>query len=100
MADKSDLISKTFQRAEKHLQERLKAGYLQKYDHHVVPGYNLNASFSTNDQDLNNIKQLYQNFPYECDLPKPLLPPAKLPRTGNVILKYISNLKYILLKLL
>ncbi|XP_043669671.1 uncharacterized protein LOC122629877 isoform X1 [Vespula pensylvanica] len=81
MAEKSDLISKTFQRAEKHLQERLRTGYLQKYDHHVVPGYNLNISFATDDQDLNNIKQLYQKYPYECDLPKPLLPPVKLPRT-------------------
>ncbi|XP_015190954.1 PREDICTED: uncharacterized protein LOC107074221 isoform X1 [Polistes dominula] len=81
MAERSDLISKTFQRAERYLQERLKSGYLQKYDHHMVPGYNLNTSFGTDDRDLNYIKQLYQKFPYEHDLPKPLLPPAKLPRT-------------------
>ncbi|KAI4504053.1 hypothetical protein M0802_000524 [Mischocyttarus mexicanus] len=62
-------------------QERLKPGFLQKYDHYTVPGYNLNTSFGTDNRDLNYIRKFYQKFPYEHDLPKPLLPPAKLPRT-------------------
>ncbi|KAK2586316.1 hypothetical protein KPH14_010616 [Odynerus spinipes] len=81
MTTQNDLSSKTFQRAEKHLQGKLKTGYLQKYDHHVVPGHNLNKSLYIDNWNLDKVKKLYQAFPYECDLPKPLLPPAKLPRT-------------------
>ncbi|XP_025162233.1 uncharacterized protein LOC105191284 isoform X2 [Harpegnathos saltator] len=45
-----------------------------------MPGYNLNKTY-IEEWDEENIMGLFQEFPYNCDLPKPLLPPAKLPRT-------------------
>ena len=80
---KRELNSKAFKRAENNLLSKLNNTFLKNYPHHVMPGYNLNKSPCIETWDEGNAQGLYQEFPYNCDLPKPLLPPAKLSRTGN-----------------
>lgn len=79
-------MTKSFKRAENNLQNKLNTAFLKNYPHHLMPGYNLNKSLCIDDLDEENILELFQEFPYNCDLPKPLLPPARLPRTGILIL--------------
>ncbi|XP_054005973.1 uncharacterized protein LOC128890953 [Hylaeus anthracinus] len=81
MEDQSILTSKAYKRAESNLKDKLKSVFLRNYPHHLVPGYNLHNNFSGDDIDLENVVQQYQDYPYYCDLPRPLLPPAKLPRS-------------------
>lgn len=76
------LTSKTFKRAENNLQNKLSNTFMKNYSHHLMPGYNLNKSSCIEEWNEENIIGLFQEFPYNCDLPKPLLPPAKLSRTG------------------
>ncbi|XP_014479714.1 PREDICTED: uncharacterized protein LOC106747002 [Dinoponera quadriceps] len=78
---KQDSRSKTFKRAEKNLQNKLSTTFLKNYPHHLMPGYNLNKSPCIEEWDEENIIGFFQEFPYNCDFPKPLLPPARLPRT-------------------
>ncbi|EGI58091.1 PREDICTED: uncharacterized protein LOC105153231 isoform X1 [Acromyrmex echinatior] len=78
---KHELKSKAFKRAENNLLSKLNNTFLKNYPHHVMPGYNLNRSPCIETWDEGNAQGLYQEFPYNCDLPKPLLPPAKLSRT-------------------
>lgn len=77
-----ELKSKAFKRAEKNLLSKLSAVFLKSYPHHVMPGYNLNKLSCIEKWDEKSVMELYQEFPYNCDLPKPLLPPARLSRTG------------------
>ncbi|XP_066595492.1 uncharacterized protein TAF1C-like isoform X2 [Prorops nasuta] len=81
MDNRNDLESKIFKRAESHIQAKLKPTFLKTYPHYIVPGLNLNKLSSLEDETSENIMGLYQDFPFSCDLPRPLLPPAKLPRT-------------------
>lgn len=83
--------SKTFKRAEKNLQNKFSIAFLKNYPHHLMPGYNLNKSSCIEEYDEENVIGLFQEFPYNCDLPKPLLPPAKLPRAGILILVIVEN---------
>ncbi|KYQ55896.1 hypothetical protein ALC60_05178 [Trachymyrmex zeteki] len=76
-----ELNSKAFKRAENNLLAKLNNAFLKNYPHHVMPGYNLNRSPCIETWNEENVQGLYQEFPYICDLPKPLLPPAKLSRT-------------------
>lgn len=76
-----ELKSKAFKRAENNLLNKLSMAFLKNYPHHVMPGYNLNRSPCIEEWNEENVQGLYQDFPYNCDLPKPLLPPAKLSRT-------------------
>ncbi|XP_077261778.1 TATA box-binding protein-associated factor RNA polymerase I subunit C-like [Temnothorax americanus] len=76
-----ELKSKAFKRAENNLLNKLGTAFLKNYPHHVMPGYNLNRSPCIEKWDEDNAIGLCQEFPYNCDLPKPLLPPAKLSRT-------------------
>ncbi|XP_025989120.2 uncharacterized protein LOC105193210 isoform X2 [Solenopsis invicta] len=78
---RQELKSKAFKRAENNMINKLSNDFLKKYPHHVVPGYNLNRSPCIEKWDEENVMGLYQDFPYNCDLPKPILPPAKLSRT-------------------
>lgn len=78
-----ELKSKAFKRAESNLLNKLSNAFLKNYPHHVMPGYNLNKSPYIKEWDEESVMGLNQEFPYNCDLPKPLLPPAKLSRTGN-----------------
>ncbi|XP_018366150.1 PREDICTED: uncharacterized protein LOC108763216 isoform X2 [Trachymyrmex cornetzi] len=78
---KRELNTKLFKRAENNLLSKLNNAFLKNYPHHVMPGYNLNRSPCIETWDEGNAQGLYQEFPYNCDLPKPLLPPAKLSRT-------------------
>lgn len=77
-----ELNSKAFKRAESNLQNKLSVIFLKNHPHHLMPGYNLNKSPCIEEWDEQNAIGLYQDFPYNCDLPKPLLPPGKLSRTG------------------
>jgi len=86
------LKSKAFKRAENSLLNKLNAAFLKNYPHHVMPGYNLNISPCIDKWDEESAMGLYQEFPYNCDLPKPLLPPAKLSRTGNCNIDMNQNL--------
>ncbi|XP_076178174.1 TATA box-binding protein-associated factor RNA polymerase I subunit C-like isoform X2 [Ptiloglossa arizonensis] len=81
MEDQSILMSKAYKRAESNLKAKLKSTFLRSYPHYLIPGYNLHNDFSADDLDLENVVEQYQDYPYYCDLPKPLLPPAKLPRS-------------------
>lgn len=83
MRKAQELKSKAFKRAESNLLNKLCGAFLKNYPHHVMPGYNLNRSPCIEKWDEESAMGLYQEFPYNCDLPKPLLPPAKLSRTGN-----------------
>ncbi|KYN08064.1 PREDICTED: uncharacterized protein LOC108776494 [Cyphomyrmex costatus] len=78
---KNELSLKGFKRAENNLLRKLNSAFLKNYPHHVMPGYNLNRSPCNETWDEESAQGLYQEFPYNCDLPKPLLPPAKLSRT-------------------
>lgn len=82
MSLKQQLRSKSFKRAENNLQTKLSNAFLKNYPHYLMPGYNLNKSLNIEEWNEKNVIELFQDFPYSCDLPKPLLPPAKLPRTG------------------
>ncbi|KAL0128074.1 hypothetical protein PUN28_003363 [Cardiocondyla obscurior] len=46
-----------------------------------MPGYNLSKSPCIEEWNEESAIGLFQEFPYNCDLPKPLLPPATLSRT-------------------
>ena len=81
MEEQSILASKAYKRAERNLKDKLKPTFLKHYPHHLVPGYNLHNNVFVDDVDLENVVEQYQDYPYHCDLPKPLLPPARLPRT-------------------
>ncbi|XP_076245686.1 TATA box-binding protein-associated factor RNA polymerase I subunit C-like isoform X2 [Calliopsis andreniformis] len=83
MEEQSILTSKAYKRAESNLKEKLKSTFLKHYAHHLVPGYNLHSNFSVDDVDVENIVEQYQDYPYHCDLPRPFLPPARLPRMLN-----------------
>ncbi|KAM0736332.1 hypothetical protein ACS0PU_010293 [Formica fusca] len=78
---KQELKSKGFKRAESNLLNKFSTTFLKNYPHHVMPGYNLNKSSCIEEWDEESAMGLYQEFPYNCDLPKPLLPPARLSRT-------------------
>ncbi|KZC10848.1 PREDICTED: uncharacterized protein LOC107189068 [Dufourea novaeangliae] len=80
MEDQSILTSKAYKRVEANLKDKLKPTFLKTYPHHLMPGYNLHNDFSVDDFDLENVVGQYQDYPYHCDLPRPLLPPVKLPR--------------------
>ncbi|XP_032690127.1 uncharacterized protein LOC116853254 [Odontomachus brunneus] len=73
--------SKTFKRAENNLQNKLSKAFMKNYSHHLMPGYNRNKSICIEEWNEENAIGLFQDFPYNCELPKPLLPPAKLSRT-------------------
>ncbi|KOC68409.1 hypothetical protein WH47_03567 [Habropoda laboriosa] len=81
MEEQSILTTKSYKRAETNLKDKLKSTFLKQHSHYLVPGYNLHSNFSVDDSDLENVINQYQEYPYHCDLPKPLLPPAKLPRS-------------------
>ncbi|XP_076751559.1 TATA box-binding protein-associated factor RNA polymerase I subunit C-like [Xylocopa sonorina] len=81
MEDQSILTSKSYKRAETNLKDKLKPAFLKHQPHYLVPGFNLHRNFSVDDSDLENIIEQYQEYPYYCDLSKPLLPPSKLPRS-------------------
>lgn len=85
MEEQSILTSKSYQRAKTNLKDKLKSVFLDHYPHYLIPGYNLHSNFSTDDSNLENVIEQYQEYPYHCDLPKPLLPPAKVPRNGKSI---------------
>ncbi|XP_076279135.1 TATA box-binding protein-associated factor RNA polymerase I subunit C-like [Lasioglossum baleicum] len=81
MEDQNILTSKAYKRADTNLRDRLKPSFLKNYPHYLVPGYNLHNNFSVDDVDLENAVEQYQDYPYHCDLPRPLLPPVRVPRT-------------------
>ncbi|XP_020279427.1 uncharacterized protein LOC109852575 [Pseudomyrmex gracilis] len=76
-----ELRSKAFNRAANNLVNKLNATFLKNYPHHVMPGYNMNKLSVTKQWNEETALEFYQEFPYSCELPKPLLPPARLPRT-------------------
>ncbi|OAD52878.1 hypothetical protein WN48_11255 [Eufriesea mexicana] len=90
MEEQNILTSKSYKRAEANLKNKLKLAFLKHHPHYLVPGYNLHSNFSVDDFDLENVVEQYQEYPYHCDLPKPLLPPAKLPRNGDPALELVT----------
>ncbi|XP_015601100.1 uncharacterized protein LOC107270526 isoform X2 [Cephus cinctus] len=75
-----DSSQKSLSRAEAGLHGKLKTRYVKYHPHYLVCGYNLHNTKYANYTDVESIMDLYQEFTFNCDLPKPLLPPAKLPR--------------------
>ncbi|XP_012280790.1 uncharacterized protein LOC105699921 isoform X2 [Orussus abietinus] len=81
MADKQiDSLIKTVKRTELNLHGKLKTNFLKCYPHHSVPAHNLNNIYQDDTNSIND-DILHQEFPYHSDLPKPLLPPVRLPRS-------------------
>lgn len=80
--DKQNQNSKSFKRAETNLQSNLRSTFLKHYAHNLAPGYNINRLICTDEWGVENVANLYQEFPYHCYLPQPLLPPSKLSRCG------------------
>lgn len=78
-----ELSSKAFKRADANVQGKLKHRFLTAHSHCLVPGLNLNKSPVIDSWHVENVIGLYQEFPYHCDLPKPLLPPAKITTKGK-----------------
>lgn len=76
--------SKALTRTKAHVKSKLKAGLLSQCSHHLIPGHNKNKPTTSNninsEFDQFSTSELFQAFPYHCDLPKPLLPPAKVRR--------------------
>lgn len=78
---KQDLRSNAFKRAENNLVNKWSTAFSKNYPHHAMPGYNLNKSSCVETWNEEDVIGLFQEFPYSCDLPRPLLPPTRLPRT-------------------
>lgn len=91
---KQDLRSNAFKRAENNLVNKWSTAFSKNYPHHAMPGYNLNKSSCVETWNEEDVIGLFQEFPYSCDLPRPLLPPTRLPRTGI----NISCVRYIVQK--
>lgn len=85
MEDAAILLSKSYKRAEANLKDTTRSTFLKYHPHYLLPGYNLHSSISVDDTDLENVIEQCQEYPYHCDLPRPLLPPARLPRTGKLV---------------
>lgn len=79
----SNIKSASFKRVEDKLHDQLKGYVLNSFTHHEIPGINLNKTPWVEQWNLSNIRGLYNKFPYNCDLPKPLLPPARIPTSGE-----------------
>ncbi|XP_046489637.1 uncharacterized protein TAF1C-like [Neodiprion pinetum] len=67
-------------RAINNLQGKLKNSFLNGHPHHIVPGYNLSKNPDVENYDEDHLMNMFQEFPYDANLPKPLLPPARLPQ--------------------
>ena len=81
-----ELKSKGFKRAELNIQKRLRNIFLTNYAHYTVPGINSVRDNSHFSWDADSVIQTFQDYPYYCDLPKPLLPPIKLERGSKYII--------------
>lgn len=79
--DENIAALKTYRRAESNLRDKLKAPFLKQYSHYLMPGVNLNSLSLADEWEIEDTVAQYQEYPYHCDLPRPLLPPARLPRT-------------------
>lgn len=86
----NDLSSKVFKRAQTNLHGKLKNFLLRNYSHYLVPGFNVNRSPYVDRWDLDNAMGMYQEFPYNCDFPKPLLPPVKITKNGMAV-SYLTD---------
>lgn len=69
-----------FQRAVIGLHGKIINNTLKIHVHSTTPGLNLNKTPWVERWDVENVMNLYSPFPFACDLPKPLLPPAKTRR--------------------
>ncbi|XP_051174820.1 uncharacterized protein LOC127290354 [Leptopilina boulardi] len=72
--------SKAFKRANNNIKERLKDFFLLSYSHYTAPGINLIRNKKNKSWNISSMIGMFQDYPYNCDLPKPLLPPVKLNR--------------------
>lgn len=72
--------SKAFKRANDNVKGRLKDFFLKSYNHYTVPGINLIRNNKYQTWNISSMIGMFQDYPYYCDLPKPLLPPVKLSR--------------------
>lgn len=81
----SDEVLRTndFNRAKKYLHSRMNDEMRYETPHYVLPGYNLHARDDTLCYNAESVAEIYTPYPYNCDLPKPLLPGAPLNRTGK-----------------
>lgn len=86
-----EIKSKAFKRAYTNIKERLKDVFLTTYSHHTVPGINMIQDDKNEIWNMNSIIGMFQDYPYYCDLPKPLLPPVKLSRQGKCVIILIGS---------
>ncbi|CAD6244275.1 GSCOCG00013319001-RA-CDS [Cotesia congregata] len=86
---KSRIVRSTSERIENYLKNNVGRKCWEKYIHNTIPGLNLNKKPWVQQWDFENAVNLYHPYPYTCDLPKPLLPPA---RTRRHIPRYVADL--------
>jgi hypothetical protein len=74
--------SKTLIRVKAHVNSKLKETVLSYCPHYLVGSHNKNqSSLNLNlEFDTKSMSQMFQEFPYHSDFPKPLLPPGKIQR--------------------
>ena len=75
--------SKVLARAKSHMKSKLKTTILSQCSHHLIPGHNKNQCITNINEEFNAQKylsEMFQEFPYNSDFPKPLLPPSKMQR--------------------
>ncbi|KAH0546207.1 uncharacterized protein LOC123269368 [Cotesia glomerata] len=77
---KSRIVRSTSERIENYLKNNVGRKCWEKYLHNTIPGLNLNKKPWVQQWDFENAVNLYRRYPYTCDLPKPLLPPARIRR--------------------
>ncbi|XP_033211089.1 uncharacterized protein LOC117169080 [Belonocnema kinseyi] len=75
-----EIKSKAFKRAELNIQKKLKNAFLNNYAHYTMPGINTIRDNPNISWDPDSVFGMFQEYPYNCDLPKPLLPPVRLKR--------------------
>lgn len=87
--------SKAFKRANDNVKGRLKDFFLKSYNHYTVPGINLIRNNKYQTWNISSMIGMFQDYPYYCDLPKPLLPPVKLSRQGKISTAKLKSTTFI-----
>ena len=83
MGHSSELSHKIVKRFLTNVHGKLSDNFLAHYAHFWVPGINISKDPQVDNWDAENVMRLHQEFPYCCDFPKPLLPPAKIRDDGK-----------------
>ncbi|OXU18825.1 hypothetical protein TSAR_011666 [Trichomalopsis sarcophagae] len=69
-------------RAKSHVKSKLRSTVLSQCSHHLIAGHNKTRSNQNQNDEFSapSLSEMFQEFPYNSDLPKPLLPPSRIQR--------------------